>query len=108
LPAHQLSFDEQKFVELLAGSISLNKEEKKRIIDSIPKLSQHQVDELMRIFEDERSKFAELSEKHVGQLEKLAKQHAAEWEDIEMEYAATVKKDDEEAKAEAIRKQLGL
>ncbi len=71
-------------------------------------MSQHQVDELMRIFEDERSKFAELSEKHVGQLEKLAKQHAAEWEDIEMEYAATVKKDDEEAKAEAIRKQLGL
>ncbi|MBD3328741.1 hypothetical protein GF340_05590, partial [Candidatus Peregrinibacteria bacterium] len=85
LPAHNLNFDEQKFLHLLAGSISLTKEEKKRIINSLPKLRQEQVDELIRIFEEERRKFAELSVKHVDQLKKLEKQHMADWQDIEME-----------------------
>lgn len=108
LPAHQLSFDETHFLELLAGSISLSKDEKKRIIEAIPKLKQQQVDELIRIFTEERNKFSELSGKHVSQLEKLAKQHANEWEDIEMEYAAQTKQQNEAQEADAIRKQLGL
>ena len=49
IPPHSISFDENKFLNLLAGSISLTKDEKKKIIDSIPKLRQDQVDELMRI-----------------------------------------------------------
>lgn len=108
IPPHSLKFDEQKFLHLLAGSISLTKNEKKRIIDSIPKLRQEQVDELIRIFEEERRKFAELSEKHVEQLKKLEKQHLADWQDIEMEQAAGQKQQEDAKQADEIRKQLGL
>ena len=58
IPVHpNTQFDEQKFLELLAKSISLTKTEKQRIITSIPKLSQYQIDELMRIFKEEQKKF---------------------------------------------------
>jgi hypothetical protein len=44
IPPHPATqFDEKKFLELLAGSISLTKTEKQRIISSIPKLSQYQI-----------------------------------------------------------------
>jgi hypothetical protein len=108
VPPHQLQFDEQYFLHLLAGSISLNRDEKKRIIDSIPRLKQAQIDELIRIFEEERRKFAELSAKHVPQLQKLEKQHWAEWQDLELEQKAEEKRSADEAQAEAIRKKLGL
>ena len=108
VPAHNLQVDEQKFLHLLAGSISLTKDEKKRIIESMPKLRQEQVDELIRIFEEERQKFAELSAKHVDQLKKLEKQHWADWQDIELEQKAGEKTKEDEAKADEIRKNLGL
>jgi hypothetical protein len=108
IPANSLQFDEQHFLHLLAGSISLTRDEKKRIIESIPKLKQSQVDELIRIFEEERRKFAELSAKHVEQLKKLEKQHWAEWQDLELGQKAESKKNEDEAKAEEIRKKLGL
>lgn len=108
IPAHNLQFDEQKFLHLLAGSISLTKEEKKRIVQSIPKLKQEQVDELIRIFEEEKMKFAELSQKHVDQLKKLEKQHWADWQDIELEQKAAGKQEEDQAKADEIRKNLGL
>jgi len=108
VPAHQLKFDEQYFLHLLAGSISLTKDEKARIVESIPKLKQTQIDELIRIFEEERRKFAELGEEHVPQLEKLAQQHYEDWVDIEMKQEQTSKADEDTKKAEEIRKQLGL
>lgn len=108
VPAHQLKFDEQHFLHLLAGSISLTREEKKRIVTSIPRLRQGQIDELVRIFEEERRKFAELSTKHVEQLKKLEKQHWADWQDIEAEQKAESRKQDEANQAEEIRKKLGL
>ena len=108
IPAHTLQFDEQQFLHLLGGSISLTKDEKARIIESIPRLKQSQVDELIRIFEEERRKFAELSAKHVEQLKKLEKQHFVEWQTLEMEQKASEKKNEDQAKAEAIRKSLGL
>lgn len=108
VPAHQLQFDEQYFLNLLAGSISLTKDEKARIIESIPKLKQTQIDELIRIFEEERHKFAELGEEHVPQLEKLAQQHYEDWIDIQMRQQQTSKADEDAQKAEEIRKQLGL
>ncbi|MEK7529049.1 MAG: hypothetical protein AAB592_04750 [Patescibacteria group bacterium] len=108
VPAHTLKFDEQYFLRLLAGSISLTKIEKRRIVDSIPKLKQEQIDELVRIFEEERKKFAELGQEHVPQLEKLAKQHYEDWMDIEMEEQQQSKKQDETNKAEELRKKLGL
>jgi hypothetical protein len=108
IPAHSLNFDEQYFLHLLAGSISLTRDEKKRIIESIPKLKQSQVDELIRIFEEERRKFSELSAKHVEQLKKLEKQHLAEWQDLEIGQKAESKKSQDDEKAEEIRKKLGL
>ncbi len=108
VPTHELSFDENYFIRLLAGSISLAKDEKKRIIDSIPKLKQSQIDELIRIFEEEKQKFAALSQKHVPQLEKLVDQHYSEWMQLEDEYAQTGLKQQDDDKAEEIRKQLGV
>lgn len=108
IPSHNLNFDEEKFMKLLAGSISLSKEEKKRIIDTIPKLKQEQIDELIRIFEEEREKFAQLSKKHVPQLEKLAQQHFNDWMDLETSYKSDKKKEEDTAQADEIRKQLGI
>ncbi len=107
-PKHSLTFDEKYFITLLAGSISLSKDEKKKIIDSIPKLKQSQIDELIRIFEEEKQKFAALSKKHVPQLEKLAQQHYDEWIDLEGDYDLQNRKKDDTDKAEEIRKQLGM
>jgi hypothetical protein len=108
VPPHALNFEEDYFIRLLAGSISLSKDEKKRIIDSVPKLKQAQIDELIRIFEEEKQKFAALSKKHVPQLEKLAEQHFREWMDLEQEYVNDSHKKDDQNKAEEIRKSLGI
>lgn len=108
LPPHSLSVNEAYFLNLLAGSISLTKDEKKKIIDSMGKLRQAQVDELVRIFEEERSKFIELSPKHGAQLKKLEDEHRADWVDIEMSYKQEAQQEHDAAQADEIRKQLGL
>ncbi|MBT3865055.1 hypothetical protein HOF67_03435 [Candidatus Peregrinibacteria bacterium] len=108
VPAHNLKFDGDKFIRLLAGSISLSKDEKKKIVESVPKLKQEQIDELMRIFEEEKEKFAALSQKHVPQLEKLAEQHYQEWMQLEGEFEQTSIKQADTQKADEIRKNLGL
>lgn len=108
LPESSLQYDSEYFAKLLAGSISLSRDEKKRIIDSIPRLRQEQIDELTRIFEEEKLKFSLLTKKHIPQLEKLADQHYKEWMDIEAEFAQVAKKSQDDDAAEAIRKQLGL
>lgn len=109
LPEHpETKFDDDQFISLLASSISLSKAEKKRIVDAIPKLKQWQVDELMNIFTEEKQKFAQLSKKHVPQLEKLAKQHYEEWRDLELGQEQVGKTEEDKAKAEEIRKSLGL
>ncbi|MBL4694452.1 hypothetical protein JKY72_03730 [Candidatus Gracilibacteria bacterium] len=108
VPKHELNFDQNNFLRLLAGSISLAKDEKKKIIESLPKLKQSQVDELIRIFEEEKEKFSALSKKHVPQLEKLAQQHYNEWMDLEGEYQQASKSEEDTSKADEIRKNLGL
>jgi hypothetical protein len=108
LPAHQLQVDEPRFINLLAGSISLTKDEKKKIVDTFGKLRQAQVDELIRIFVEEREKFVELSSKHSAQLKKLEKEHIADWRDIELSYKSAAQSQEDESKADDIRKQLGL
>ncbi len=54
------SFDEKTFMDLLEHSLSLSTFEKKRVIDAIPTLSQFQIDELVKVFEDERVEFRKL------------------------------------------------
>lgn len=109
IPPHpNTTFDEQKFIGLLAGSISLTITEKKRIIEAIPQLSQFQIDELMKIFEEERGKFAELEKKHSDQIAELEKQHAGAWQDMESQQEEEAKKQAEAQQAADIKKQLGL
>jgi hypothetical protein len=108
IPENSLSFNGNYFLRLLAGSISLSKDEKKKIIESVPKLKQGQIDELIRIFEEEKEKFAALSQKHVPQLEKLEKQHFDEWMQLEDEVEKDTRKEEDQSKADEIRKNLGL
>jgi hypothetical protein len=108
IPKHTLKFDEAYFLKLLAGSISLTRDEKKKIVESIPKLRQEQIDELIDILEEEKEKFIELSPKHSDQLKKLEEKHAAEWQDLENMVVQESKKQEDQSKAEEIRKQLGL
>jgi hypothetical protein len=109
IPPHpNTKFDEKKFLELLAGSISLTINEKKRIIEAVPQLSQFQIDELMKIFDEEKGKFAELEKKHSDQIAELEKQHAGSWQDMESQKEEESKKEEEAQQAEDIKKQLGL
>ena len=109
LPPHpETNFDEQVFLTLLRGSISLTRDEKWRIIQAIPKLSQFQIDELQKILEEERRKFSELSPKHLLQLMKLEQKHGQDWIDLQAVAVQQEAKGKEDAQAEEIRKQLGL
>lgn len=109
IPPHpNTTFDEKLFIGLLAGSISLTITEKKRIIEAIPQLSQFQIDELMKIFEEEKGKFEELEKKHSDQIAELEKQHAGDWQDLESQKEEEAKKQAEAQQAEDIKKQLGL
>ncbi len=109
IPTHpNTQFDEKKFLELLAKSISLTKTEKQRIITSMAKLSQYQIDELMRIFEEEQKKFSELNQKHENQLRALEDKHKNDWNDIELQAKQDKGKKQDEDEATKLRKQMGL
>jgi hypothetical protein len=109
VPGHpETTFDEQKFLLLLAGSISLMRDEKWRIIQAIPKLSQFQIDELFKILTEEKKKFSELSPKHLLQLQKLEQKHSEEWKDLQSMMVQEGVKQQDAAQADEIRKQLGL
>ena len=109
IPPHpNTKFDEKKFIQLLAGSISLTITEKKRIIEAIPQLSQFQIDELMKIFQEEQEKFSELEKKHTEQMADLEKKHKESWQDLESKAEEETKKKKEEEEAEDIKKKLGL
>lgn len=109
VPPHpETTFDEQMFLMLLRGSISLTRDEKWRIIQAVPKLSQFQIDELQKILEEERRKFSELSPKHLLQLMRLEQKHAEDWRDLQSMYVQTNVKQEDQSQADEIRKQLGL
>jgi len=109
VPAHpETQFDEQNFLTLLRGSISLTRDEKWRIIQAIPKLSQFQIDELQKILDEEKRKFSELSPKHLLQLKKLEEKHSEDWNDLRSITVQQGAREEEQQQAEDIRKQLGL
>lgn len=82
------------------------KDEKKRIIEAVPRLTQEQVDELIRILEEEKQKFSDLDVQHKQQLESLESRHAQEWAELEMEMTADERAQAEDTQAEEIRKRL--
>lgn len=109
IPDHpETEFDDALFLTLLRGSISLTRDEKWRIIQAIPKLSQFQIDELQKILQEEKRKFSELSPKHLLQLMKLEQKHAEDWKDLQSITIQEGAREEEQGKAEEIRKQLGL
>ena len=109
VPEHpETKFEEQAFLILLSGSISLTRDEKWRIVQAIPKLSQFQIDELQKILTEEKRKFSELSPKHLLQLQKLEQKHAEDWKDLQSVTVQEQAKEEETQQADEIRKQLGL
>ncbi len=109
VPVHpETKFDEQAFLTLLRGSISLTRDEKWRIIQAVPKLSQFQIDELQKILQEERTKFSQLSPKHLKHLMQLERKHAEDWRDLQGVYLQQKAKQSETNQADEIRKQLGL
>ncbi len=74
-----VKFDEKDFLDLLKHSLSLNTMEKKRVVDAMPTLSQFQIDELKKVFIEERQKFRELSKEHPDDIKKLLSKQQKEW-----------------------------
>lgn len=106
IPPHNLSLNEPYFLKLMAGSISLMKEEKIKIIQSVPKLSQYQVDELIRILEEEKRKFAELDDKHQTKVRELQSKQEEDWGQLESQQQEQVDKEKIKAEEEALRQQI--
>jgi hypothetical protein len=79
-PLHHL--DEREFTQLLAGSLSLNAYEKKRVIHQLPCLSQFQVDELIKVWQDEAWEFAHLWSRERDTILGLQVNQRADWEEI--------------------------
>jgi methyl coenzyme M reductase alpha subunit len=74
-----VNVEEEKFLDLLKHSLSLNTMEKKRVVDAVPTLSQFQFDELTKVFTEEREKFRELAKEHPEDIKKLLKKQQSEW-----------------------------
>jgi hypothetical protein len=83
LPPHRLEVDEARFLRLLAGAVSLMKDEKRRIIEAFPRLAQHQADELIEILEEEQAEFARCGERWRKSWVRARKRRAAEWRELE-------------------------
>lgn len=106
------SFDEAKFLDLLEHSLSLSTFEKKRVIDSVSNLSQFQIDELMKVFEDERVEFRKLVATEGEIIKGLVVKAQNEWEQLKDIYTEEVRAAEQarldEQKADEIKKTLGL
>ena len=106
------SFDESKFLDLLEHSLSFSTFEKKRVIDSVSNLSQFQVDELMKVFEDERVEFRKLVATEGEIIKGLVVKVQNEWEQLKDIYTEEARAAEQarldEQKADEIKKTLGL
>lgn len=108
LPAHTTVFDEKYFLYLFGGSLVLQLKEKKEILERLPKLSQFQVDEFVKILEEEKQKFDILENEHPEQIQKMRQETKNDWELLEMETHKQVAADNATNEADEIRKKLGL
>jgi hypothetical protein len=106
------TFEESYFMELLEHSLSLSTFEKKRVIDAIPSLSQFQLDELVKVFEDERVEFRKLMPTEWEIIKWLVIKAQNEWEQLKDIYTeeekASQKAQDDAHKAEELKKTLWL
>ncbi len=106
------TFNELEFVDLLEHSLSLSTFEKKRVIDAIPNLSQFQIDELVKVFEDERTEFRKLMPTEGETIKWLLVKAKNEWEQLKTVYIEEWKQKDQQGqdqqKIDEMRKNLGL
>ncbi len=106
------TFDEKVFMDLLEHSLSLSTFEKKRVIDAVPTLSQFQIDELVKVFEDERVEFRKLMPTEWEIIKWLLVKAQNEWEQLKDIYIeesrAQAQANQDAQKAEEMRKSLGL
>jgi len=109
IPPHpNTQFDDENFLTLLEGSISLTMEEKKRVIEAIPRLSIEQINELISIFEEEKQKFSELENEFADDVAKLKAEREKEITITESKQEEEGEDEKAKAEAEALKKQLGL
>lgn len=109
IPPHpNTTFDEAQFLILLEGSISLTLEEKKRVIEAIPRLSIEQINELIGIFEEEKVKFAELEKEFGDDVAKLKQQRVKELEIEKIREEESGEADEDAAAAAALKAQMDL
>lgn len=107
IPMHVgTTFDEQEFLRLLSGSISLTKTEKLKIIESLPRLSQDQINRLIEIFKEEQVKFSQLEVEHAEEISELEVQKMAEWKSVENTQAEESEKDAEARKIAELQAKL--
>ena len=110
---HPLSeFQESIFIDLLEHSLSLSIAEKKRVIDAIPTLSQFQVDELTKVFVDEREEFKKLLEKEGDTIKELVVKARDGWKQLGeiyiQEQAQALKSSEDQEKINDLKKSLGI
>lgn len=105
-------FEEDKFIDLLEHSLSLSVFEKKRVIDNIPHLSQFQIDELIKVFEDERVEFRKLVSTEGEIIKWLVVKAQNDWEQLKDIYTEEMRAEEQERidaqKAEELKKNLGI
>jgi len=105
-------FDEVYFIDLLEHSLSLNIYEKKRVIDAIPTLSQFQIDELIKVFQDEREEFRKLMPKEGDTIKKLVDEKRKEWDQLRDIYIQESKEkeqsNEDQSKIDNLKKSLGI
>ena len=105
-------FDEKVFLDLLEHSLSLSVYEKKRVIDAIPTLSQFQIDELTKVFEDEREEFKKLLPKEGDTIKDLVVKSREWWKQLYDIYVQEKKQKEkageEQAKIDELKKNLWI
>lgn len=77
-----------KFEYVLRHSLSLDLEEKKRVLKHYPDLSEFQLKSLIEVWEEETVKFEELEKENPDDVRKLVEQVREDWEILVKEYEA--------------------
>lgn len=105
-------FEEKEFCDLLKHSLSLSVAEKKRVVDAVPTLSQYQIDELKKVFTEEREEFRKLMPKEGDTIKKLVTEKKVEWTQLKQLYIDELKNrqkaNEDQGKIDDLKKNLGL
>lgn len=105
-------FEELYFVDLLEHSLSLSVAEKKRVVDAVPTLSQFQINELVKVFEDEREEFKKLFAKEGDTIRELIDKAKEGWIQLHgiylQEKQERERTDTDTAQIDDIKKSLGI